>query len=251
MPAPFYSDNGTNFVGASNEITSIVNMLSETDVIESYLTERSCQWKFNRPSSLHFGGAWERLVRSCKKAMFAILSSRRLIEETLSTTMCLVEKVLNARRPLTCASSYPDDFEALTPNHFLLSCASVSSPVGVVQPDDFNHRRVFRQPQSHVSWIWKRWIQESVPQLQRRHKWFSDSSCNICVGSLVWIVDNGSPKGHYPLARVTKLNIGNDGVSRSAVVKTSKGSFVRRLVKLVPLPLCGSCDQERAPGCSE
>ena len=189
-------------------------------------------------------------MRSCKKAVFAILSSRRLTEETFSTTMCLVEQVLNAR-PLTCASSDPDDFEALTPNHFLLGRASVALPVGVVQPDDFNHRRVFRQSQSHVSWIWKRWLQEYVPQLQRRHRWFSDSNCNICVGSLVWIVENGSPKGHYLLARVTKLNIGDDGVTRSAVVKTSKGSFVCPLVKLVLLPLCSSCDQERTPGCSE
>ena len=114
LPTTFYSDNGTNFVGASNDIKSFVKMLSETDVIESYLTERSCQWKFNHPSSPHFGGVWERLVRSCKKAMFAILSSRWLTEETLSTTMCLVEQVLNAR-PLTCASSDRDDFEALTP----------------------------------------------------------------------------------------------------------------------------------------
>ena len=250
LPSTFYSDNGTNFGGASNEIKSFVKMLSETDVIESYLTERSCQWKFNPPSSPHFGGAWERLVRSCKKAMFAILSSRWLTEETLSTTMCLVEQVLNAR-PLTCASSDPDNFEALTPNHFLLGRASVALPVGVVQPDDFNHRRVFRQSQSHVSWIWKRWLQEYVPQLQRRHKWFSDSNCNICVGSLVWIVNNGSPKGHYPLARLTKLNIGDDRVTRSAVAKSSKGSFVRPLVKLVSLPLCGSCDLEQAPGCSE
>ena len=182
--------------------------------------------------------------------MFAILSSRRLTEETLSTTMCLVEQVLNAR-PFTCASSDPDDFEALTPNHFLLGRALVALLVGVVQPDDFNHRRVFRQSQLPVSWIWKRWLQEYVPQLQRRNKWFSDSKCNICVSSFVWIVDNGSPKGQYPLARETKLNIGDDGVTRSGVGKTSKGSFVCPLVKLVPLPLCGSCDQERAPGCSE
>ena len=113
LSATFYSDNGTNFVGASNEIKSLVTELSETDVIESHLTERSCELKFNPPSSPHFGGACERLLWSCRKAMFAFISSRRLIEETLSTTNCLVEQVLNAR-PLTCASSDPDDFEALT-----------------------------------------------------------------------------------------------------------------------------------------
>ena len=93
----------------------------------------------------------------------------RLTEETLTTTMCLVEQILNDR-PLTCASSDPDDFEALTPNHILLGRASVALPVSVVQPDDFNHCRVFCQSQSNVSWIWKRWLQEYVPQLQRRHK---------------------------------------------------------------------------------
>ena len=85
LPAFFYSENGANFVGASNETKSFVKALSETDVIESYLTERSCKWKFNPPSHPRFGGTWEQLVRSCKKAMFAILSSRRLTEETLST----------------------------------------------------------------------------------------------------------------------------------------------------------------------
>ena len=109
---------------------------------------------------------------------------------------------MNAR-PLTCANSDPDDFEAR--------------------------------------------LQEYVLQLQRRHKWFSESNCNICVGSFAWIVDNGSPKGHYPLAQVSKLNIGDDGVTQSTVAKTSKGSFVRPLVKLVPLPLCSFCDQGR-PG---
>ena len=52
LPATFYSDNGTNFVEASNEIKSFVKTLSETDLIESYLTERSCQWKFNPPPLL-------------------------------------------------------------------------------------------------------------------------------------------------------------------------------------------------------
>ena len=70
-------------------------------------------------------------MRSCKKAMFAILSSRQLTEETLSTTMCLVEQVWNARL-LTSASSDPDDFDALTPNHFLLGRASVALPLDVV-----------------------------------------------------------------------------------------------------------------------
>ena len=58
LPSVFYSDNGTNFVGSANEIKSFVKELSEPNEIESYLAERSCKWKFNPPSSPHFGGAW-------------------------------------------------------------------------------------------------------------------------------------------------------------------------------------------------
>ena len=82
-------------------------------------------------------------MRSSKKAMFAIVSTRQLTEETLSTTMCLVEQVLNAL-PLTCARGVPDDFEALTQNYFLRGRATRC--VGVVKPGDFNHPRVFANP---------------------------------------------------------------------------------------------------------
>ena len=42
-PAIFYSDDDPNFVGVSNEVKTFVEAFSETDVIESYLTERSCK----------------------------------------------------------------------------------------------------------------------------------------------------------------------------------------------------------------
>ena len=214
--------------------------------IHSYLAERSCHWKFNPPASPHFGREWERLVLSCKKAMFFVLSSCRLTEETLSTTMCLVEQFRNAR-PLTAINSDPQDLEAFTPNNFLLNCSTVFSPVGLILPSDFSHRRVFKQAQSHVDWVRKRWLSDYVPQLQRRSKWVSDSSCPLIVVSLVWIVDTDSPRGSYPLARVDKLHFGR---VRSATLKTKSGSLVRSLLKLVPLPDNGSCDQERGPGCS-
>ena len=72
----------------------------------------------------------------------------------------------------------------------------------------------------------------------------------ITQGSLVWIVDTDNPRGSYPLALVDKLHLGDDGRVRSAILKTKSGSLVRPLVKLVPLPDIGSCDQERGPGCS-
>ena len=48
----------------------------------------------------------------------AILGSRKLTDEILNTTMCLVEGSLNAR-PLTPVSDDSGSLEALKPNHFL------------------------------------------------------------------------------------------------------------------------------------
>jgi hypothetical protein len=235
LPKTLTSDSGTNFVGASKELKNFASLLSQCDEISAHLNERACQWKFNPPASPHFGGVWERLVRSCKKAMFAVLNGHRLTEETLVTTLCLVEQLLNSR-PLTAVSSDMSDLEALTPNHFLLGRSTVFLPVGLIQATDHCHRRVFRQAQCYTELIWRRWLNEYVPQLQTRSKWFSDSSVPINVDSLVWIVESSRPKGQYPLGRVLKLNLADDGIARSATIKTSNGVYTRPLDKLVPLP---------------
>ena len=87
--------------------------------IEERLLQEEIDWKFNPPAAPHFGGAWERLVRSCKKAMYAVLGTRSVTEDVLSTTMCLVEQILNGR-PLTPVSSDVSDLNELTPSDFLI-----------------------------------------------------------------------------------------------------------------------------------
>ncbi len=137
-----WSDNGTNFVGASKELREFIRALNK-DVIEASLAQEDLTWKFNPPAAPHFGGVWERPVRrSCKKVMYSVLGSRRLTDEVLTTTMAIVEQVLNAR-PLTAVSADLEDLEALTPNHFLLGRASVSLPTFPTLEKDVDHRKAF------------------------------------------------------------------------------------------------------------
>ena len=67
------------------------------------------------------------MVRSCKRVFYAILGSRKLTDEILNTTICLVEGSLNAC-PLTPVSDDPDSLGALPPNHFLLGQHSLLFP---------------------------------------------------------------------------------------------------------------------------
>ena len=57
----------------------------------------------------------------------------------------------------------------------------------------------------------------------------------VKVERLVWVVEETNPRGYYPTARITELRYGSDSFARSAVLRTSSGSLVRPLVKLVPI----------------
>ena len=74
--------------------------------------------------------------------MIAILGNRALTDESLTTTMCLVEQTLNAR-PTTPASDDPNDLEALTSNHFILGGANICIPFIPNAELYANHRKCF------------------------------------------------------------------------------------------------------------
>ena len=203
------------------------------DQITSELAQKCIVWKFNPPGAPHFGGVWERLVRSCKKAMLAILGNRSLTDEVLTTTMCLVEQTLNAR-PITPSSDDPEDLEALTPNHFILGRANVCIPFIPNAEVYANHRKMFRSCQAYADMIWKRWVKEYLPQINVRAQW-NKQQANIENGDLVWLIDDNIKRGHYKMARVMQVYPGKDGVVRSALIKTLDGTLKRPVVKLAPL----------------
>ena len=50
--------------------------------------------------------------------------------------------------------------------------------------------------------------------------WHNQSDVKLKAGDLVWVIDSDTPRGHYPLARILKLNYGKGGCARSADIKT-------------------------------
>ena len=75
---------------------------------EQSLAQKQIKCKFNPPGALHFGCVRERMVRSFKKAMMAIVGNRTLMDDVLVTTMCLVQQSLCSRY-LTSVSDNPED----------------------------------------------------------------------------------------------------------------------------------------------
>ena len=70
--------------------------MDQQKIIES-LSLRRGKWIFNPSGAPHFGGAWESLVKSAKRALVAILSNQTLTDEVLVTALVTVENLLNGR----------------------------------------------------------------------------------------------------------------------------------------------------------
>ncbi|XP_018404104.1 PREDICTED: uncharacterized protein LOC108780788 [Cyphomyrmex costatus] len=115
-----YSDNGTNFVGASKELKEIYEFLrKEKDQIASQLAVQEIQWHFIPPRSPHFGGLWEAAVKSAKRYLKIAMKELLFTFEVYYTLLVEIEDVLNSR-PLTALSADPNDLTPLTPAHFLI-----------------------------------------------------------------------------------------------------------------------------------
>ena len=86
------------------------------------------------------GGSWERMIRSVRQILKALLKEQIVGDEVLSTIVAEVTNILNSR-PLTRNSSDPKDSDPLTPNHLVHLRSSMSLPPGVFENDDQHKQR--------------------------------------------------------------------------------------------------------------
>lgn len=231
QPQEIYSDNGTNFHGANNELIAVLKEMQDRSKVPSI------KWIYNPPASPHMGGSWERLIGSVKKVLSQIMPEHhRMTDESLKAFLTEVEGIVNAR-PLTHVSLEHEDDEALTPNHFLLGASSGVKAPGEFSDSDHCHRKNWRRIQHFSNLFWQRWTKEYLPSLTRRTKWHANVK-NIEVGDLVIVVDSSSARNLWSKGRVISTTPGSDGVVRRATVQTSQGVFVRPTVKLAILDVC-------------
>ena len=157
-------------------------------------------WHFNPPSASHWGGPWERLIRTIRRVMTTVLREQILDDEGLQTLMCEIESIVNGR-PLTRVSDDPRDANALTPSHLLMLKSNESYPPGKFSKADNYCKRRWRQIQFLADLFWKRWVREYIPTLQQRQKWFTPKR-NLKENDIVLIVDKPLPRGAWRLGRV-------------------------------------------------
>ncbi|XP_046560573.1 uncharacterized protein LOC124269595 [Haliotis rubra] len=130
-PKKIWSDNGTNFIGSKRELNEAVESWN-LHQIQQEMLQKGIMWEFNPPMGSHFGGAWERMIRTVRKIMYSLLRSQviKLDDEGIHTLFCEIESIVN-NRPITTVSSDINDLSPLTPNHILLLRSGEKLPPGL------------------------------------------------------------------------------------------------------------------------
>jgi len=193
------------------------------------------RWKFNPSAAPHFGGLWEAAVKSTKHHIrIRIIGEVTLTFEEMTTFLTQVEACLNSR-PLQPLSDDPDDLSALTPGHFLIGAPLLAVPEPSLVDRGDNTLSRWQLLQKMRDHYWQRWSREYFQTLACRSKW-QKSETGPNVGDLCLLRSEMSPPTRWPLARITQLHPGDDGVTRVVTVRTASSELVRPLVKIVLLP---------------
>ncbi|XP_035907255.1 uncharacterized protein LOC118509982 [Anopheles stephensi] len=233
-PVEIFSDNGTNFVGASRQLQ--MEIQQRNDILAATFTNEHTRWTFNPPGAPHMGGVWERMVRSVKAAISTVMEVKNTPDdETFATVLYDAEAMINSR-PLTYVPLDPENQEAITPNHFLLGSSS-----GIKQqpalPTNYRDslRGNWKLAQHILDGVWKRWIKEYLPVITRQCKWFENVR-EIRSGDLVLVLE-GTIRNNWNRGIVEDVIRGVDGHVRQAWVRTATGTLRRPVAKLALLDL--------------
>lgn len=236
------SDNGTNFVGAANELgLNVINV--EDRPIVNFLNSNGTSWIFNPPHSSHMGGVWERMIGVTRRILDSMLleyGGRSLTHEVLTTFLAEASAIINSR-PLVSVSTDPENPFVLSPSTLLTQKTDTLDST-YINVEQFDQKDILRKQWKRVKHLamvfWKRWKVEYLNTLQNRRKWNSQQR-NVSLGDVVLVRDKELYRNSWPMGIVIKAIESDDQLVRKVVVRVIQGgipkTFVRPINELVVL----------------
>ncbi|XP_058448639.1 uncharacterized protein LOC131428610 [Malaya genurostris] len=237
-PQLIMCDNATTFVGAKRELKELFLLFNGQqfqDIVTKDAGNDSIEFRFIPPRTPNFGGLWEAQVKSFKNHFKKTIGLRTLNIDEMLTVLAQIEAILNSR-PLTPVSSDPNDFEALTPGHFLVHRPLTAIPEPNLQDIPTNRMSMWQRAQSLIQQMWKKWSTQYLSDLHNRTRWTKQRD-NVAEGTMVLLKDENAPPQRWNLGRVVKVFYGTDGNIRVVSVRTKDGCFDRGISKLCVLPI--------------
>jgi len=236
-PQHIYSDNGSNFLGAREEMRDLQELLASSEkTVSNFCQAKQIHWHHIPARSPHFGGLWEAGVRQMKLLLKKNLFPHLLRFDELTTILCEAEATLNSRPLTPITEDNSTTGQVLTPGHFLLGRSLLATPLLEVSEAKVSSLRRWRLVAKLQQDLWTQWINQYLNTLHQRTKWLKESK-PVKVGDLVYIKDETlkTPTRLWPMARITQVFPGDDGQIRAAKVKCGNREYTRATNMLIPV----------------
>ncbi|GFS70012.1 integrase catalytic domain-containing protein [Trichonephila clavipes] len=220
------SDNATNFKGAAAELNRFINLIcNKNETLANYFASEAIQWKFIPPRSPNFGGLWEAGVKSFKHYLYRTLVNSKITFEEFETIIIQIEGILNSR-PLVPLSDNINEYEVLTPGHFIIGRPISAIPEPAILDISDNRLSRWQYSTKCVLILWKRWKNDYLNHLQQRNKWQFEKN-NVAVGCLVLLKENDLPPCKWTMAIILEVIYGIDGGRNRGVICVKINHCVR------------------------
>jgi len=236
-PDRIFSDNGTNFCGAREEIRAIQELTRSekfTQKIANFAMEHDLEWSHIPPRAPHFGGLWEAAVKIMKRTLKKIAQPHPLTWPELYSLLTEVESILNSRPICPQHTSDLEEDLVLTPGHFLIGRPLKALPTKLPSTGKISLLKRWNLVERLKAEVWRTWTASYLASCAQRAKWLKPGY-TLKVGDIVLIRDETLKSRDWPLAIVEELHSGTDGVTRAATLKCQGKTYKRATNRLVPL----------------
>lgn len=223
-----YSDNGTNFVGSSNQMKKDLKEITE-EMSKKVADDLRITWHFLAAFQPWSGGAWERLVQSVKRVMKFCIEQETPEEDVLRNAFAEAELIIN-NRPLTHTPIDPDDEEPITPNLIMFGKrvpSSFTTTFDETAQFSRNRRDKVESLSNHFA---SRWVREYLAEIGKPAK-KEKGAQGIEIGSVVIVTEPNQPRDAWKMGRIINIYPTKDEIPRVVDVKLSNGDVkIKRAV---------------------
>lgn len=230
-----YSDRGSNFFGAMNQLDKEWQEFFGENKNEflKELTLRKIQFRMSPSRSPALNGYIERMVQETKK--FLKMAAPEPTLEELLTELAKIENILNSTPLVPYISDDPQNFQVLTPA--LLSLGRDLESPAVISSSSLDAKSIYQRRLKIIENLWKDFQSYYLSSLNKRYE-LSRQFPNIKVGDLVLIKNDQLPISQYLKARVHEVIPDDLGVVRFVNVRYASGKIERKLVRnICKLPI--------------
>ena len=215
-----YSDQGTNLVGAANELKGFYDTI-EDPRLKRFLLDNDCvaDWHFQAPHASH-SGVHERMI-GIARGLLNVMFGRQKVnndDEMLRSLFCETMGIMN-NRPLALERDVAEGEDLLlTPNMILTGKSRVLCPVmGESDAAEYGRMR-WIEVQTQLDTFWKRFSIEYMDLQQSRWKW-QKLHRDLCIGDIVMVCDRQLCRNDWGLGMIEGVTTGSDGHVRRCIIR--------------------------------